>query len=188
MIGTRPAPRTRLMTSRPSISGRPRSSSTRSGFTLLNCAQPASPVAASSTSIAFGAEAGLEQAADRRLVIDDEDTDRMRGHAASARCGGTGSSMMKSPPLRSARLRARIVPPIAVDEAAADGEAEAGARPLAVGFLHAVEFVEDALDLVLRNAAAFIEHMQLDRAVAAARAELDRSIAPARISPRCRAG
>src|SRR5215470_3517601 len=50
-----------------------------------------------------------------------------------------------------------------LDKAAADGKTEPGARALPVAGTHAIEFVEDALQILARNALAFIEDAEQHR-------------------------
>ena len=71
--------------------------------------------------------------------------------------------MVKTAPLRSVRLAADDGAVHRLDEAARDGEPEAGAGADLVGLLRAVELVEDVLEIVRRNAASFVEHAQADR-------------------------
>ena len=49
-----------------------------------------------------------------------------------------------------------------LDEASADGEAEAGSGAAAVGAADAVELVEDVLQVGRRNAWALIDNLQVD--------------------------
>ena len=66
--------------------------------------------------IALRAQSHAQQFADRRLVIDDQDLDGGRVHAAVSSlsaAAGTGKRMVSTAPLRSARLAAEIVPCIA---------------------------------------------------------------------------
>ena len=61
--------------------------------------------------IAFGAETGAQETADRRLVVDDQDA-HYRTHAArSAVAAGTGSEIMNKAPRPSVRFPAVSVPP-----------------------------------------------------------------------------
>ena len=73
---------------------------------------------------------------------------------------GTGSVMVKTAPLRVAAVVGDDRAAHGLDEAAADGKAEAGAGALPVGGLHAIEFVEDAFEIVRRNAVAFVAASQ----------------------------
>ena len=113
--------------------------------------------------IAVRAQAHAQQFADRRLVIDDQDTERGGAHAAaSRRCNwsGIGSVMVNTAPLRSGRLAAVIVPCMASTKPRRDREAEPGAGAHVIGLLHAVELVEDAFQVALRNAVALVEDLQ----------------------------
>ena len=76
---------------------------------------------------------------------------------------GTGRLMVNTAPVRSVRFAAAIVPPHGLDEAARDGEAEPRAGAHLIALLHPVELVEDALQVVRRNAVALVQHLQPHR-------------------------
>ena len=86
----------------------------------------------------------------------------MRSSPSAVRIGGYRQ--------RDGEHRARAVGAVAggdgaahrLDEAAADRKAQPGARALRSAPLHAVELVEDALEVAGRNAGAFVEHLQQD--------------------------
>ena len=67
--------------------------------------------------VALGPEAGAQQAADRRLVVDHEQGDAARAHSDAFSCCGvtvaSGKVMVNTAPEPSARLAASIVPPSA---------------------------------------------------------------------------
>ena len=66
--------------------------------------------------IALGREPHPQELADRRLVVDHQDFDPSGTHSVvstNSPCAGTGSLIVKTAPVRSARLAAPIVPSIA---------------------------------------------------------------------------
>ena len=84
----------------------------------------------------------------------------MRSRSPAAADFGTGRLIVNAAPLRSVRFAAAIVPPHGLHEAARDGQAEPRAGPHLVALLHPVELVEDALQVVRRNALALVQHLQ----------------------------
>ena len=118
---------------------------------------------------ALRGEAGAQQPADRRLVVDDEDADGGGAHAAcSARGPAAGRVTVKTAPGPVGAVAGDDGAAHRLDEAAADRKAEAGAGAHAVALLHAVELVEDALELVRRDALALVDDAQSDAARAGA--------------------
>ena len=137
--------------------GRPRSSTTRSTGLRRRQSSAGSPSSASITLIALRRQAGAQEAPDRRLVVDDQDAQRsgrrscgLRARAAVRRQRqGDGENRAASDRVR---LAAVIVPPMASTKPRQMARPRPGAGALPVGGLHAVEFVEDALEIVGRNA------------------------------------
>ena len=147
------------------MSGRPRSRMTRSGF----CSSSSSavlPFGRVENLVALRGKAHAQQLADRRLVVDDQDLQRRGAHAAVSSffaAAGIGSRMVNTAPLRSVRFAAVDRAVHRLDEAARDGEPEAGAGAHLVALGDAMELVEDALEIGGRNAVAFVEDLQLRR-------------------------
>ncbi len=73
-----------------------------------------------------------------------------------------GRVMVNTAPGRSVRFAAADRAVQGLDEAARDGQAQPGARAHLVALLHAVELVEDALEVAGGNAVAFVQDLQPD--------------------------
>ena len=70
------------------------------------------------------------------------------------------SVMVNTAPVRSVRLAAMIVPPIASTKPRRDRKAQPGAGAHVVALLHAIELVEDPLEIGGRDAVALVEYLQ----------------------------
>ena len=139
---------------------------TRSGFSLEQL-QRGLAVRRLEDLVALRAQSHAQQLADRRLVVDHQNLERGGAHAAVSRLSrlpaGTGR--------RDGEHGARAVEPVGgrdravhgLDEAARDRKAEARAGAHVIALLRAVELVEDALEVVRRNAVAFVEDLQVRR-------------------------
>ena len=103
--------------------------------------------------IALRAQSHAQQFADRRLVIDHEDLERGRAHAAVSKRSvgfGMGSVMVNTAPGRSDRFAAVDGPAHGLDEAARNGEPKSGAGTNLILLLRAVELIEDAIEILWR--------------------------------------
>ena len=84
----------------------------------------------------------------------------MRTAPAARRLSGTGSVIVNTAPEPVGAVGRRDRAVQGLDEAARDGQAQAGAGAHLVALLHAVELVEDALEVGRGNAVALVEHLQ----------------------------
>ena len=90
----------------------------------------------------------------------------MRPRPVATRVPVTGSAMVKTAPVPVGAIGRRDRAAHGFDEAAADGEAEAGSGSHAVALPHAVELLEDVFEVAQRDPLPFIEHLDAHRAVA----------------------
>ena len=77
----------------------------------------------------------------------------------------TGISIVNTAPALSMRLAAVIVPPIASNEAAADGQSQAGSGTLKIAIFYAVKFLEDQRELIFGDTRSFIDDLKPDHAL-----------------------
>ena len=138
MIGTaEPPSRMRRITSSPSMSGRPRSSTTRSALAAAPRPAPPRPSSASRPR-SPGCQARAQEAQDRRLVIDHQHAQRAgvmpSPHGSAGRLRrAAGSVMVNTAPRPVGAVGGGDRAAHRLDEAAADRQAEPGAGAAAVG-------------------------------------------------------
>ena len=118
--------------------------------------------------VALAGEVLGDYGADAGVVIADQDCafaargERRREHNVGG-AAGAGKHDVKGGPEAKVALGPDGAA-VLLDDAAADGEAEAGATFLAgVGWLDLLEAVEDAVELVGGDAAAFVDDFEKDR-------------------------
>ena len=141
--------------------------------------------------VALRAQAHAQQFADGRLVIDHENLERGRAHAAVSSClvaGGTGNLIVKTAPGRSGRFAAVIVPCMASTkprEIARPSPVPARTRS---PFSRPIELVEDVLEVSGRYAVAFVQHLETDRVLVAPAPDADGACRRGNTWRRCPAG
>src|SRR5688572_4930302 len=180
MIGTRDHSRMRVRTSRPSMSGRPRSRITRSGWAVVQSRMASLPVCASMT--VYSCE--LRLADRKRRICGSSSTTRIRAlpligigrllERQGGRLAGDRKADLEGGAAPKPLAFRRDGPAMRLDDALADGQPQAGSRDLPVLRAHAVEFVEDALQLLGRNPRALVRDDQHHLLPGAVRADGDR--------------
>ena len=113
--------------------------------------------------IAMRGKPHAQKLADRRLVVDDQDAKRRRAHAAASSFCGVARDRQRDREHGAAAVGAVAGDDGAVhglDEAARNGKPEAGAGPHLIGLLHAIELIENVLEVGRRNAFALVEDLQ----------------------------
>ena len=178
MIGTVVQPRSPWMTSTPSMSGRPRSSTTRSGWPVGGLAQRGGAVGGDVDLVVAGAQVDPQGAQDLRLVVDDEDAGHVRllrprraRPVGGRRAAGSAAIMVSPPPGVSS---GSSVPPIA--SARPRDRARPSPTPVCVvAVAEPLERQEDPVARPRRDAGAAVDDPQLD--LVAVRAGGDRAAA-----------
>ena len=114
-------------------------------------------------------QAGPEEAPDRGLVVDHQHAQRRAGgHQERLRRSmgrswrGTGRVKGEDCPLPVRPIAGGDGAAHGLDEAAADGEPQAGARPASVGGMDAIELVEDTIEIGGGNPLALIDDLERD--------------------------
>src|SRR5256712_10401625 len=161
------------MTSRPSMSGSPRSRMTTSGWRLATSTSPSAPVPASWTRKPWPASAARR----RRRICGSSSTTTTHGSGRASATGALGRTRRLAGGQREAEQRAAARPVLApdaaavgLDDGATDRQPEAGAAAPA----DAVELVEDLLLLPGGPARPPIGRLDDDLVALAARVDVDR--------------
>src|SRR5437879_10552982 len=161
------------MTSRPSMSGSPRSRMTTSGWRLATSTSPSAPVPASWTRKPWPASA----ARTKRRICGSSSTTTTHGSGRASATGALGRARRLAGGQGEAEPRAAAGPVLApdaaavgLDDGATDRQPEAGAAARA----DAVELVEDLLLLTGRQAGPAVGDLHDDLVALAARLHVDR--------------